>query len=156
MKILLAILFPPLACLVVGRPKRALVNIPLTLLFWIPGVIHAIRTVRAAQTEKGGIEGEVDLDIPSPAERRKNDKMRDEALQYYNTAEQNRKAGHVKEAEEKYWESITRWNRSKGKPPPAPFRELAKLYYHTGYTEKAIDVIDSYLDPAHWPQDLAY
>ncbi len=154
MKIILAILLPPVACLVAGKPKRALINIPLTFLFWIPGVIHAVRTVRAAQAEKDSVRKEVEYDFPSTSQRQKNDKMRGKALQYYKSTEQNRKAGLVKEAEEKYWESIERWNRSKGKPAPAPFRELAKLYYHTGFTGKAIEVIDSYLNPSHWPQDL--
>jgi len=51
MQIILAIFLPPLACLVAGKPGQALINIPLTLLFWIPGVIHAIHTVNAAQAD---------------------------------------------------------------------------------------------------------
>lgn len=42
---LLAILLPPLAVLLTGRPFQALLNIPLTLIFWIPGVVHAVLVV---------------------------------------------------------------------------------------------------------------
>ncbi|HVB65498.1 MAG TPA: YqaE/Pmp3 family membrane protein [Nitrolancea sp.] len=42
---LLAIIFPPLAVLLTGRPFQALLNLVLTLCFWIPGVIHAILVV---------------------------------------------------------------------------------------------------------------
>ena len=39
---LLAVLFPPLAVLLAGKPFQAILNVGLTLLFWIPGTIHAI------------------------------------------------------------------------------------------------------------------
>ena len=42
---LLAIVLPPLAVLLTGRPLQALLNVVLTLLFWIPGVLHAILVV---------------------------------------------------------------------------------------------------------------
>ena len=42
---LLAIVFPPLAVLLCGRPITALLNVFLTLLFWLHGVIHAILVV---------------------------------------------------------------------------------------------------------------
>ena len=42
MMYLLAILLPPVAVLVTGRPFQAVLNFFLTLLFWVPGVIHAI------------------------------------------------------------------------------------------------------------------
>ncbi len=42
MRYLLAILLPPLAVLLCGRPLTALLNLLLTLLLWIPGVIHAM------------------------------------------------------------------------------------------------------------------
>lgn len=45
MKILLAILLPPLAVLLCGRPMAALLTIPLTMLAWFPGVIYAIYVV---------------------------------------------------------------------------------------------------------------
>jgi len=42
MRYLLAILLPPVAVLLCGRPFTALVNLFLTLLLWIPGMIHAL------------------------------------------------------------------------------------------------------------------
>ncbi len=42
---LLAIIAPPLAVLFTGRPLQALLNFLLTLLLWIPGVVHAILVV---------------------------------------------------------------------------------------------------------------
>jgi uncharacterized membrane protein YqaE (UPF0057 family) len=37
-----AIFLPPLAVLIAGKPFQAIfVSIPLTLAFWLPGVIHA-------------------------------------------------------------------------------------------------------------------
>lgn len=42
---LLAILLPPLAVLIAGKPVQAMVNVLLTLLLWIPGVIHAFMVV---------------------------------------------------------------------------------------------------------------
>jgi uncharacterized membrane protein YqaE (UPF0057 family) len=45
MKIILAIFLPPVAVLLCGKPLAALLNLVLCLLFWIPGVIHAIYVV---------------------------------------------------------------------------------------------------------------
>ncbi len=42
---LLAILLPPVAVLLCGKPLQALLNLFLTLCVWIPGVIHAILVV---------------------------------------------------------------------------------------------------------------
>lgn len=42
---LVAILLPPLAVLLCGKPFQALINIPLTLLGIIPGWIHALFVV---------------------------------------------------------------------------------------------------------------
>jgi len=42
MRYLLAILLPPVAVLLCGRPFTALLNLFLTLLLWIPGLIHAL------------------------------------------------------------------------------------------------------------------
>jgi uncharacterized membrane protein YqaE (UPF0057 family) len=42
----LAIVFPPLAVLMAGgRPFQALLNCGLTLLGWIPGIVHAFLVV---------------------------------------------------------------------------------------------------------------
>lgn len=49
---LLAILLPPLAVLLCGKPIQALINILLTFAFWVPGVIHAILVVNAKKQDK--------------------------------------------------------------------------------------------------------
>lgn len=41
MRFLLAILLPPVAVLLCGKPVQALLNLVLTVFFWIPGAIHA-------------------------------------------------------------------------------------------------------------------
>ena len=51
--IILAILLPPVAVLLATHnPVRALVNFGLTLLFWIPGMIHALMCVAEAKRAK--------------------------------------------------------------------------------------------------------
>ena len=42
---LLAVVLPPLAVLLCGKPFQALLSIPLTLLGWVPGVLHALFVV---------------------------------------------------------------------------------------------------------------
>ena len=42
---LLAILVPPLAVFLTGRPFQALLNVLLTLALWFPGALHAILVV---------------------------------------------------------------------------------------------------------------
>ena len=49
---LLAILLPPLAVLLTGRPFQALINLPLTLAFWFPGVLHAILVVNEHKADR--------------------------------------------------------------------------------------------------------
>lgn len=51
MMYLLAILFPPAAVLLCGKPIEALLNCFLTLLFWVPGVIHAMLVVSSSQAD---------------------------------------------------------------------------------------------------------
>ena len=46
MQYLLAILFPPLAVLTCQQPAQALMNLFLTLCFWVPGAIHALVVVK--------------------------------------------------------------------------------------------------------------
>jgi uncharacterized membrane protein YqaE (UPF0057 family) len=48
----LAIVFPPIAVLIKGKPISALFNFFLTLLGYIPGVIHAFFVINAAESEK--------------------------------------------------------------------------------------------------------
>ena len=52
MRYLLAIILPPVAVLLCGKPIQFLFNILLTLCFWIPGVIHAICVVNAHLADK--------------------------------------------------------------------------------------------------------
>ena len=47
MKYLLAILLPPLAVLLCGKPFQAVINLILTLMLWVPGVIHALFVVHS-------------------------------------------------------------------------------------------------------------
>jgi len=42
---IVAILLPPLAVLLTGRPLQALLNLVLTLLIYFPGLIHALIVV---------------------------------------------------------------------------------------------------------------
>ncbi len=42
MRYFLCIIFPPAAVLTTGRIGALILNIILTIFFWIPGVIHAI------------------------------------------------------------------------------------------------------------------
>lgn len=42
---LLAIICPPVAVLSCGKPLQFLLNLMLTLFFWIPGVVHAMLVV---------------------------------------------------------------------------------------------------------------
>ena len=44
---LLAIILPPVAVLICGKPIQAVFNLILTLLLWIPGVVHAIFVVHS-------------------------------------------------------------------------------------------------------------
>ena len=49
---LLAILLPPLAVLLCGKPVQALLNCVLTLFLWIPGAIHAMMVVSSHHADK--------------------------------------------------------------------------------------------------------
>jgi len=42
---LLAVVMPPIAVLLTGRPVQALLCVPLTMFGWLPGVIHAVAVV---------------------------------------------------------------------------------------------------------------
>lgn len=52
MRYVLALLLPPLAVLLCGKPIQFLLNILLCLFFWIPGVIHAILVVHEHLNDK--------------------------------------------------------------------------------------------------------
>ena len=47
MRYLLAIILPPAAVLLCGKPIQAILNLVLTLCFWIPGVVHALFVVNS-------------------------------------------------------------------------------------------------------------
>jgi uncharacterized membrane protein YqaE (UPF0057 family) len=49
---LVAILLPPLAVVMAGKPGQALLNIVLTLIFWIPGMVHALFVVNNFYADK--------------------------------------------------------------------------------------------------------
>lgn len=52
MMYLLAILLPPVAVLLSGKPVQAVLNFILCIFFWIPGVIHAILVVNEKKADK--------------------------------------------------------------------------------------------------------
>ncbi len=52
MRYLLAIILPPVAVLFCGKPGQALLNLVLTLCFWVPGVVHALFMVSNHLAEK--------------------------------------------------------------------------------------------------------
>lgn len=49
---LVAILLPPVAVLLVGKPFQALINLILTLLFYVPGAVHACLVVHEHYNDK--------------------------------------------------------------------------------------------------------
>ncbi|MCY4529447.1 MAG: YqaE/Pmp3 family membrane protein [Chloroflexi bacterium] len=49
---ILAIIAPPVAVLLTGRPFTALLNLGLTFLMWIPGVIHALFVLSEHKADK--------------------------------------------------------------------------------------------------------
>lgn len=52
MMYLLAIVLPPVAVLLSGKPLQALLNLVLTLFFWFPGALHAILVVKDVKDDK--------------------------------------------------------------------------------------------------------
>ncbi|TWE06414.1 uncharacterized membrane protein YqaE (UPF0057 family) [Neobacillus bataviensis] len=48
---LLAIVLPPVAVLLRGKPFQALLNLLLTICFWLPGVIHAWIVINGANKD---------------------------------------------------------------------------------------------------------
>jgi uncharacterized membrane protein YqaE (UPF0057 family) len=52
MRYLLAILLPPVAVLLCGKPIQFLLNIVLTLLFYVPGAVHAVLVVHSHLADK--------------------------------------------------------------------------------------------------------
>jgi uncharacterized membrane protein YqaE (UPF0057 family) len=52
MRYFLAIVLPPVAVLLCGKPIQFFLNLLLTILGWIPGVIHAILVVNSHLADK--------------------------------------------------------------------------------------------------------
>lgn len=56
MRYLLAILLPPIAVFICGKPIQGIINIILTLMLYVPGAIHAVLVVHTyhadARTDK--------------------------------------------------------------------------------------------------------
>ncbi len=52
MRYVLAILLPPVAVFLCGKPIQGIISIFLTLAFWIPGVIHALFVVHSHLADK--------------------------------------------------------------------------------------------------------
>ena len=46
---LLALILPPVAVLLCGKPVQALLNLVLALMLWFPGAIHAFLVVHSHQ-----------------------------------------------------------------------------------------------------------
>lgn len=52
MRYIIAIFLPPLAVFLCGKPFQAIINILLTLCFWVPGMIHALFVVHNHLADK--------------------------------------------------------------------------------------------------------
>ena len=52
MRYLLAILLPPVAVLLCGKPFQFVLNLLLTLCFWVPGAVHALFVVHSHLADK--------------------------------------------------------------------------------------------------------
>lgn len=48
---LIAIFCPPLAVLIAGKPKQAVINLLLTVLFYAPGLVHAVIVIKNAHAD---------------------------------------------------------------------------------------------------------
>ena len=51
MRYLLAIVLPPVAVLLCGKPAQAVLNLFLTLCFYVPGMIHALFVVSSTEAD---------------------------------------------------------------------------------------------------------
>jgi uncharacterized membrane protein YqaE (UPF0057 family) len=48
----LAIVLPPVAVLLCGKPFQAILNLILTICFWVPGAVHACLVVHERHADK--------------------------------------------------------------------------------------------------------
>ena len=49
---ILAVILPPLAVILAGRPQKFLTSLVLTILFWVPGIVHAWVTISRANRDR--------------------------------------------------------------------------------------------------------
>lgn len=49
---LLAILLPPVAVFICGKPIQGIINIFLCLFLWVPGIVHALLVVHNRYADK--------------------------------------------------------------------------------------------------------
>ena len=47
-----AVVLPPVAVLLCGKPLQALLNLLLTLCLWVPGILHALFVVNSHLADK--------------------------------------------------------------------------------------------------------
>ncbi|MEW9671472.1 YqaE/Pmp3 family membrane protein [Ammoniphilus sp. 3BR4] len=52
MMYLLALVLPPVAVLLCGKPFQAVLNLILTCFFWLPGAIHAVFVVHDKKVDR--------------------------------------------------------------------------------------------------------
>jgi uncharacterized membrane protein YqaE (UPF0057 family) len=52
MRYVIAIFLPPLAVFICGKPFQGILNIFLPLLFWVPGMVHALFVVHNPLADK--------------------------------------------------------------------------------------------------------
>lgn len=86
MRYLLAILLPPVAVFLCGKPFQSVINLLLTICFWVPGMIHAFFVVHNWYADQrtarlvAAIEGQ-----PQPAPADSNSTASTEALPWKRT-----------------------------------------------------------------------
>lgn len=48
---LIAVICPPFAALIAGKRKQAWINLLLTVLFYVPGLVHAVTVIKKAHDD---------------------------------------------------------------------------------------------------------
>lgn len=56
----IALVCPPFATLIAGNRKKAGINLVLTMLLYVPGLIHAISVIKSAQDEFDAVHSPVE------------------------------------------------------------------------------------------------
>ncbi|MDF1815065.1 MAG: YqaE/Pmp3 family membrane protein [Verrucomicrobiales bacterium] len=87
MRYLIALLLPPLAVLLCGKPFQAVLNFFICVLFlWIPGIIHALLVVASTKSQENSDkivqsnQKMIDLMVDIEKHREANEAMRQELL----------------------------------------------------------------------------